>query len=238
MGHSSLLGIDRAATEAPGRDTAALGPGDTSDSGSDVAGVEDLDFADHVEPVDVAMRSDEGRTMLPPESLDGTASDSGGTGERRSAGSDAGREAADISTDRVFDPATDENIDEDEDPDLAFVDRALAGTPLDEEAEIEAGADDERAAADETAGTVADDLPEDEDADPVGDGRTDARAAAGLPPTDTWRGAARPQWSAQPPTPGRSNPEPDTPAPLVPDEEADDPPDDEGDVEVKDPGRG
>jgi hypothetical protein len=42
MAHSSILGADRAPSQAQGRDLEALGPSDTSDSGSDVQGVLDL----------------------------------------------------------------------------------------------------------------------------------------------------------------------------------------------------
>ncbi len=41
MGKSSLLGGERAAQQPAGRDTDLLGPGDSSDSGSDVQGVMD-----------------------------------------------------------------------------------------------------------------------------------------------------------------------------------------------------
>lgn len=120
MGRSSLTGVERAAAEPIGRDVDALGPSDSSDSGSDMAGIEDLDRADPGEPVDVAMDTDVPRTYAPIESLDGRSADATGTGERRSAGGDGGREAGDISVDRVIDL---NDPDEDEDPDLAFVDR-------------------------------------------------------------------------------------------------------------------
>jgi hypothetical protein len=60
---------------------------------------------------------------------------------------------------------------------------------------------------------------EDESADPVGDGHSDAEFAV-----------------AQPPVPGRENPGPDTPEPVDPD--APDLPDEEGDVEHHRPGHG
>ena len=79
MARSPLIDTDYTPTEPPGRDSASLGPSDSSDSGSDLAG-------------------------LAPD--DGTASDSGGTGERRGAAGDADvAEAADIGVDRVFEPA-------------------------------------------------------------------------------------------------------------------------------------
>lgn len=125
MGTSSILGGQRAPVEAPGRDAGALGPSDSSDSGSDLAGSE-REAGDPNEPVDVALQGDAAR---PPggDLLDGgAATDRSGTGERRSAGSDAGaRDAPDISTDRVVDlhaPGSVEAVDDDEDPDLAFMD--------------------------------------------------------------------------------------------------------------------
>ncbi len=137
MGHSSLLGIDHAAQEAPGRDTASLGPGDNSDSGSDMAGLDDSDTSDPGMPVDVALRDDMPHGLQPSEMHDGSATDAAGTGERRSAGLDAGgREAADIGIDRVFSAdGEEEEAPDDEDADLAFVDQAEVGDPLDEEEE-------------------------------------------------------------------------------------------------------
>lgn len=174
MGRSSLLGIDRADLEPDGRDTAALGPGDTSDSGSDMAGAENIDNTDPTAPLDVALADDMQRTYAPVDSLHSAPSDASGTGERRSAGSDAGlREAADISVDRVFDPATegdvfDDGLEEDEDPDLAFVDRAEAGAVLEDEDAAEGGDDDVEIADQMTADDAAvalDGQPDADDAD-------------------------------------------------------------------------
>ena len=160
MGYSSLIGTEHAAEEPPGRDIASLGPGDSSDTGSDMAGVAESDDGDPGLPVDVAMRDDAPHAAMAPENLGGAASDAAGTGERRSAGLDAGeREAADIGVDRVFsldapgegDEALDEDIDEDEDPDLAFVDAAQAGDPLEDEATDEEVEDDEGGDAERTA---------------------------------------------------------------------------------------
>lgn len=58
MGHSSLIGIDLATLEPGGRDRNALGPGDSSDTGSDMVGVEMNDEEDPGLPVDVALRDD------------------------------------------------------------------------------------------------------------------------------------------------------------------------------------
>lgn len=162
MGYSSLIGTEHAAAEPAGRDVATLGPGDSSDTGSDMAGIDDSDDGDPGLPVDVAMRDDMPRASIAHETLSGSASDAAGTGERRSAGLDAGeREAADIGVDRVFSLGADgqaallddEALDEDEDPDLAFVDEAQAGDPLededeaaDEDAEDDAATDGDRLA--------------------------------------------------------------------------------------------
>ena len=124
MAHSSLLGVDYAAQEPPGRDTASLGPSDTSDTGSDVAGLDEMDDGDPNMPVDVAMNLDAPQPGQSGDTLYAASSDGGGTGERRSAASDSGREGADIGVDRIFNP--DDELDEEEDPDLAFIDQLEA----------------------------------------------------------------------------------------------------------------
>ncbi len=102
MANSSLIGIPRAAEPPAGHSGEALGPSDSSDSGSDTTGT--------------------------PRGGDAAATDSAGTGERRSAGDDdRGSEARDIAPDRVVrigESDTVESTDDDEDPDLAFIDRA------------------------------------------------------------------------------------------------------------------
>lgn len=73
MGNSSILGADRAPTYPAGRDSGALGPSDSSDSGSDM---------DRIAP-----EADTDRQA---------------TGERASvAADDTAREGADISPDRI-----------------------------------------------------------------------------------------------------------------------------------------
>lgn len=139
MGHSSLLGAERAAEEPAGRDTAVLGPSDSSDTGSDMAGIGESDDADPGLPVDVAMRDHMQHAAMAPENLAGSNSDASGTGERRSAGLDAGeREGADIGVDRVFSingaGNAEDALDEDEDPDLSFIGSAQATDPLEDEA--------------------------------------------------------------------------------------------------------
>ncbi len=99
MARSSLLGIDAAPTTASGRDNASLGPGDSSDSGSDLIGVED-DDSDPGVPVDVALRDDQ----PPPLPLgESTAAADGDAGVR---------DGADIGVDRVFTPGASDLGDE------------------------------------------------------------------------------------------------------------------------------
>jgi hypothetical protein len=124
MAKSSILGGERAAIQPSGRGADLLGPSDSSDTGSDVAGIDDMDDGDPNQPVDVAMNLDARQPLQSGDTLSGAGSDSAGTGERRSAASDSGREGADIGVDRIFDPA--DEIDEDEDADLAFIDQLEA----------------------------------------------------------------------------------------------------------------
>ncbi len=144
MGHSSLLGLEKAAIEPEGRDIAALGPSDNSDSGSDRMGLEDMDTDDPVE------RHPAQRGVDMP-----------------------GAGARDIGVDRIFTPGRSVDDSEpggrqrdDEDPDLAFIDGAAAGDPLDEEdpedPEDPEDADGEGPRSDE--GDEAD-LPADDDPD-------------------------------------------------------------------------
>lgn len=125
MGHSPLVDTDYAAAQPARRDNATLGPSDSSDSGSDVAVIADAGAADPGLPVDKALGDDQLRPLLPAGD-----SDSGGSGERRSAGGDGGGpDGADIGTDRVIELAADEDYDDDEDPDLAFIDALEAAVP-------------------------------------------------------------------------------------------------------------
>ena len=106
MARSPLVGgYDRAATPAPGHDTPSLGPSDSSDSGSDVAGLGVPDDEDPGLLVDTGTDADSQRTEGGSESFaPGADSDGVGTGERRSAAGDAGEvEGADIAPDRIVD---------------------------------------------------------------------------------------------------------------------------------------
>lgn len=90
MSNSSILGGERAARQAIGRDVDALGPSDSSDSGSDIQGERamstDADNPAELGGLPVAGDSD---------------SDSMGTGERGSAVGADGRDGADISPDHI-----------------------------------------------------------------------------------------------------------------------------------------
>lgn len=140
MARSSLLGIDTAPTPAPGRDAASLGPGDNSDSGSDVVGLED--DADPGMPVDVALRGDQ-PSPLP-------------LGETTAAaeGDDAGvRDGADIGVDRIFTPGEVELDADDAGAAEAAVNlNATVGDEEDEE-------DEEDEGDEEDGGKTAEDLP-------------------------------------------------------------------------------
>ena len=89
MATSSILGGERAPTTPSGRDTDALGPSDSSDSGSDVQGERGFDALD------------EGQIGGDRADLD-SDSDAPGTGERGAAVRDAEiLEGADIAPDRI-----------------------------------------------------------------------------------------------------------------------------------------
>lgn len=116
MARSSLLGGDEIPIRPPGHDTGALGPSDSSDSGSDLAGVAAHDEGDPGLPVDVATRDESLHPATVAESVrPGADSDAGGTGERRSVSGDAGvREATDIGPDDIVPrPDTDVPVDDD-----------------------------------------------------------------------------------------------------------------------------
>ena len=96
MSNSSLLGGTSAPTSARGRDVDALGPSDSSDSGSDVQGERSM-----------ATEADNpGELGALPVEL-GSDSDSAGTGERGSATGEAIRDGADILPDEVIDSPVD-----------------------------------------------------------------------------------------------------------------------------------
>lgn len=92
---------DAGGGEAPGRDTGALGPSDSSDSGSDIAGAKRHEF-------DRDSELDEHALELGDAEL-ASDTDRAGTGERSSADGDANLiDDADIEPDRI-DTAVDPN---------------------------------------------------------------------------------------------------------------------------------
>ena len=144
MAKSSIQGVSPAPAEPAGRDAASLGPGDSSDSGSDMMCIEESEGGDPGLATDVAARDElGGATLLPPDALD-SPSDATGTGESRSAGGDSGKQDGwDIGVDRVFTPGVaDADAGAEEDPDLAFVDAAEAGDPLEDETDDSAEGED------------------------------------------------------------------------------------------------
>lgn len=109
MSHSSLFDTDGGAGGAPGHDIASLGPSDTSDSGSDMAGAEGIESDDPLLPIDVALSRDGWQAGS--TSRLSSDSDSSGTGEGGAAGgSGSVSEASDIRPDHLV--AIDE-LDED-----------------------------------------------------------------------------------------------------------------------------
>lgn len=108
MSTSSILGAERAATFSSGRDTAALGPSDSSDSGSDVMGEFNRDESEQdLADLSTPLRADRDSTH---QSFLGADSDASGTGERGTAFREHLREAGDIMPDRIT-PALDGESD-------------------------------------------------------------------------------------------------------------------------------
>lgn len=94
--------------EPRGHDTGSLGPGDSSDSGSDVAGAKRHDFDRDSELDEHALET--GDTELASDT------DRHGTGERASADGDGTLELdEDIEPDRIDDPLSDADADADAD---------------------------------------------------------------------------------------------------------------------------
>jgi hypothetical protein len=96
MGHSSLVGTTTAPQRPQGTDEQALGPSDSTDSGSDTLGAGNRPAADPGEPVDVTLNRDQ--ALAPIE-------DTGEDGDET--------EPADIATDRIIDATDVEPIDRD-----------------------------------------------------------------------------------------------------------------------------
>lgn len=105
MANSNIMGGDQAPARPPGHGTADLGPSDSSDSGSDLAGASGTAADAGLDP-DSGTTSDIDRAPgagpdLGDADLD-SDSDAAGTGERKAAGRDAhAATAADVAPDRV-----------------------------------------------------------------------------------------------------------------------------------------
>lgn len=116
MATSSILGADRAPSQASGRDVEALGPSDSSDSGSDVQG-----------ELDLSVPTDLDQTVAVTQPGLASDSDSAGTGERGSALLDeAAREGHDILPDRV------QNLADEAQDEAGAIDAELDLVELDE----------------------------------------------------------------------------------------------------------
>ena len=90
MSQSSILGGDRAPQQARGRDAEALGPSDTSDTGSDIQGASRL-------KTDTEEGELGGATPVDVDS----DTDSMGTGDRAEAVPEGAQDGADIGPDRI-----------------------------------------------------------------------------------------------------------------------------------------
>ena len=128
MSNSSLLGGTSAPTSARGRDVDALGPSDSSDSGSDVQG----------ERAMATGADNPGELGGLPVEL-GSDSDAAGTGERGSATGEAIRDGADILPDEVID-----SLGDAPDPDSIEGIESLEDLAADEPYDVESDPDGDR----------------------------------------------------------------------------------------------
>jgi len=124
MSSSSFTGGERAPSRTRGRTTDALGPSDSSDSGSDIQGEHSLST--------IPEEGSYGAVPADPES----DTDASGTGERASAVPGGGRDGADIAPDRVRHLVGSDALDRTglsiDDPDAVQVDELAAEDPQDE----------------------------------------------------------------------------------------------------------
>ncbi|HJW27271.1 MAG TPA: hypothetical protein VJ576_20440 [Rhodocyclaceae bacterium] len=105
MADSNITGEEDVPLQPPGHSTADLGPSDTSDSGSDIAGApgtaNDAGLGDDASTTSDLDRGQNAGPDLGDIGLD-SDTDAGGTGERMAAGRDADiEEGADIAPDRI-----------------------------------------------------------------------------------------------------------------------------------------
>ena len=127
MTNSSIVGGRPAPRKAPGRDVDALGPSDSSDSGSDIQGERRM----ATEP------DNPGELGTVPVERD-SDSDALGTGERGPAQGGPTREAPDISPDRI-DRGAAGAVAGDDDVELLADDEAALDDAIDEEDESAEG---------------------------------------------------------------------------------------------------
>ncbi|RRS04316.1 hypothetical protein EIP75_10490 [Aquabacterium soli] len=136
MAKNSLWGATPAPTHAAGTDADALGPSDSSDSGSDIQGQLHVETDDDLESRAAAIS---GAGNTDPEA----DSDTAGTGERGSATPDHVQDGSDVAPDRVILPAS-EALDSS--PDLVSLDDPQAvdieNLTVDEEDSEEENPDD------------------------------------------------------------------------------------------------
>jgi len=140
MARSSILGGDETQDQVGGFDQAPLGPSDTSDSGSDVAGQPDMTAGDDMPLNDGPLDLDRTSTTRSPAGA-GSDTDSTGTGERMGAEPNSNiSDGGDIAPDRVIG-----------DPDAGLTGEAISIDDIDELA-----ADDGEEDDDEEADRIAD----------------------------------------------------------------------------------
>ena len=100
MARSSVYESDSGTAGGSGHDIASLGPSDTSDSGSDMAGADGIDSDDSTLPVDIVLSRDGWHAGSTSQLR--SDSDSSGTGEVGGAGGNGGVSAAsDIRPDHI-----------------------------------------------------------------------------------------------------------------------------------------
>jgi len=132
MARSSILGGDRAPKHVTGTDTDALGPSDSSDSGSDIQGEPNLEG-----------HSDREERLGAGHTDRGSDSDGAGTGERGSALPDEFvEEGSDISPDYVEAIGSDVGADENDVP-AEGVRRRVGDLETEEPDDDAAGSEDE-----------------------------------------------------------------------------------------------
>jgi hypothetical protein len=152
MAHSSILGVDRAPPIPRGHEVGALGPSDSSDSGSDVQGQVDVEETRH-NLADLRAShvvADDGLH----HDLTSSDTDAEATGERASIiASEDLRDAGDIAPDRIINSLDEIGLEEelravDEDEARTDEDAELDGEPGERDPSIKARGTEPRAPLD------------------------------------------------------------------------------------------